>query len=123
MLTVGLDLVEISRMEHSLQNERFWQRVFGPAEQEELRRKASPAESAAACFAAKEAFSKALGTGVRGFSLCEVEVVHNALGAPKFRLSGRAAALAAEQGLEFALSLTHTGGFAAAVVIAQTKNV
>lgn len=122
MLTVGLDLAEVSRLAHSLQNKRFWQRVFGPAEREELRRKANPAESAAACFAAKEAFSKALGTGVRGFSLCEVEVVHDALGAPKLQLSGRAAALARERGLTFALSLTHTGGFAAAVVIAQTKD-
>ena len=115
MLTVGVDLVEISRIERSIRNPRFVDRVFGAQEQKRLHR----AESYAAAFAAKEAFAKALGTGVCGFGLAEVEVLEDALGAPYLHLSGRARKLAEDRGLCFALSLTHTGGMAAAVVIAQ----
>ena len=113
-------MVELPRMERSLENPRFMEKVFGPAEREELAAKSGRrlVESAAAAFAAKEAFSKAVGTGVRGFALSEVEVVHDDLGAPSLRLSGRASALAG--GRSFTLSLTHTDHYAAAVVIAFT---
>ena len=63
------------------------------------------------------AFAKALGTGLRGFALNEVEVLRDALGKPYFALSGRAAARA--EGLVFSLSLTHDGGYAAAFVVAE----
>jgi holo-[acyl-carrier protein] synthase len=75
-------------------------------------------ETIAASYAAKEAFSKAMGTGVRGFSLAEVSVLRDSLGAPYFALSGRAARLAAERGLCFSVSLTHTDELAAAFVVA-----
>ena len=65
------------------------------------------------------AFSKALGTGVRGFSLREVSVLRDKLGAPFLSLSKKAAQLA--QGYEISLSLTHTTHYASAVVI-LTKN-
>lgn len=120
-MTVGIDLVEISRIEKSIQNPRFRTRVFGPSEQKLLN---SPraAERAAANFAAKEAFSKALGTGICGFSLSEVEVLRNEQGAPYLALSGRAKVLAEEQGLSFAVSLTHTGEYAEAVVIGYCRD-
>ena len=82
---------------------------------------AEKAEHLAGAFAAKEAFAKALGTGIRGFSLCEVEVLHDTLGAPYFALSGKAAALAEARALEFTLSITHTGTLAAAMVTAIEK--
>ena len=75
-------------------------------------------DTIAASYAAKEAFSKALGTGVRGFSLTEVSVLRDSLGAPYFAFSGRAARLVAEQGLRFYVSLTHTDELAAAFVVA-----
>lgn len=77
----------------------------------------SPA-TIAASFAAKEAFSKALGTGIRGFALAEVSVLRDSLGAPYFALSGRAARLAEERGLRFSVSLSHTEDLAAAFVVA-----
>lgn len=49
-------------------------------------------ETIAANFAAKEAFAKALGTGVRGFSLNEVSVLRGELGAPYIKLAGNAKA-------------------------------
>ncbi len=122
MQSAGIDLVEIPRMEKSLQSSRFLEKVYGPAEREELARKQGRrfTESAAAAFAAKEAFSKALGTGIKGFALSEVQLLHDGAGAPFLQLSGRAAALACQRGFRFTVSVTHTAAYAAAVVIGYT---
>lgn len=120
MLYTGIDLTEIDRIRRSARNPRFVTRVFSAEEQAYFAGQKDPGPSMAACFAAKEAFSKALGTGVRGFKLSEVSVVHDALGAPRLRLSGMAAQRAEERGItELSLSLTHTGALAAAVVVAM----
>ena len=114
---VGVDLLEIDRMRRLLaRHAATLPRLFGPRELNLLARK-KRAESYAAHFCAKEAFAKALGTGLRGFALNEVEVLRDALGKPYFALSGRAAARA--EGLVFSLSLTHDGGYAAAFVVAE----
>lgn len=116
---VGIDLVEIDRMQTALQSsERFFQKVFGEQERSYYESHGMRTESLAAAFAAKEAFSKALGTGVRDFALREVEVVHDELGCPHYALSGQAKEIADEQGLSFELSLTHTNTTAAAVAVA-----
>lgn len=120
-MRVGLDMVEVSRMADCLDSRHFIERVFGTREREELTARRFAPQSAAAAFAAKEAFAKALGTGIRGFSLCEVELLHDELGAPYLALSGRAKRLAEERGLTFAVSLSHTKELAAAVVVAQEK--
>lgn len=121
MLKNGIDLIEIERIRHSCENPTFINRVFGEKERAQFLAQAHPATHMAGAFAAKEAFAKALGTGIRGFSLCEVEVLHDALGAPYFALSGQAKALADAQNLEFALSITHTDTLAAAFVTAYRK--
>lgn len=123
---VGIDLVEIHRIAKSMENPRFLTRVFGPSERELFcaPRGAGPrgVERAAANFAAKEAFGKALGTGVRGFALAEVETLRDDQGAPYLKLSGRAAEIARQRGLRFAVSLTHTKEYAQAIVIACAAN-
>lgn len=115
---VGIDLVEIARMERCMQNPRFVTRVFGVSERL-LFTGARRFARAAANFAAKEAFAKALGTGIRGFSLSEVEVLRDDLGAPYLQLSGQARAIAERMGFGFSVSLSHERGYAAAVVLAQ----
>ena len=115
MLSVGNDLIEIARVKRSIQNPRFIARVFGVREIEELKEKS--AQSYAAAFAAKESFAKALGTGIRGFSMCEVELLHDEFGAPYLFLSGRARQLAEKRRMSFAVSVTHTDTLAGAVVI------
>ena len=119
MIKNGIDAVEIGRIEHSLESESFKKRVYGSQELKELEHKR--AESYAGAFCAKEAFSKALGTGVRGFSLCEVQVLHDEYGAPYLSLSGNAEKIAREKGLEFSLSITHTDTLAIAFVTAYTE--
>ena len=120
MYNVGMDMTEIARIKKSLENSRFADRVFSKAEQT-LFRGENRYRSLAGNWAAKEAFSKALGTGVRGFSLCEVEVLRDDLGAPYLRLNGNAAEIAAARGLEFSVSITHTDELAAAVCIAYKR--
>jgi holo-[acyl-carrier protein] synthase len=124
MLTTGVDLIEISRVERVLERhgERFLERVFTPAEVIYCR--ARPAELAAR-FAAKEAVAKALGVGVRmmarrGIRWREAEIVGDHRGKPLVRLHGRAAQRAEELGLtQWAVSLSHTKKHAIAFVVAQ----
>lgn len=123
MIQNGIDLVEIDRIAKSLESPAFVKHVFGERELTELRARGGHPEHFAGAFAAKEAFSKALGTGIRGFSLFEVELLHDALGAPYLALSGQAQALADQKGLDFAVSITHTKTCAAATVTAYTKGL
>ncbi len=124
MLTVGVDLIEIARVERILTHygNRFLERVFTPAEI--LYCRARPAELAAR-FAAKEAVAKALGVGVRmiardGINWQDAEIIGDARGKPLVRLYGRAAERADELGLtEWAISLSHTREYAIAFVVAQ----
>lgn len=121
MLFTGIDLTEIERIKKSCQNPRFIARVFSAAEQEYFASKQNPYPSMAAAFAAKEAFSKAIGTGIRDFALTEVSVEHDLLGAPYLTFSGKAAEIVGRKKLSFSLSLTHTDTIAAAFVVAMEK--
>lgn len=123
MIKNGIDLIEIARVKASAESPAFLKRVYGAQELAAFEAHGNRAEHMAGAFAAKEAFSKALGTGIRDFQLSEVEVLHDKLGAPYFLLSGDAKALADAQNLDFALSITHTKTHAAAVVTAFTKGL
>ena len=115
-MRVGIDTVEISRVEKSLGIKGFKERVFSAKEIEMLDKKSGYVQSYAANFAAKEAFSKALGTGIRGIKLSDISILRDELGAPYIVLSGEAANSA--KGLNFTVSLTHTNRDATAIVIA-----
>ncbi len=114
---LGIDLCEISRMEKLLQQESFLVRYFTDREIGYVRSKGKQgAQTLAALYAAKEAFAKAVGTGLN-FSLKEVEVVHSEQGCPSLSLSG---SLLDKYGQEtFFLSLTHEAGIAAAVCVRE----
>lgn len=124
MLTTGVDLIEISRIQRVVERygERFLTRVFTSTEI--LYSRGHVAELAVR-FAAKEAVSKALGIGVRvlahdGIDWHDVEVLNDLRGKPFVRLTGRAAERAAELGLsEWAISLSHSRDHAIAFVVAQ----
>jgi holo-[acyl-carrier protein] synthase len=124
MLTTGVDLIEIARVDRVLTRygDRFLERVFTPTEILHCRGRLP---ELAARFAAKEAVSKALGVGMRmiapdGVHWREVEVIGDRRGKPLVRLYGRAAERADELGLvEWAVSLSHTHEHAVAFVVAQ----
>ncbi|SEK60359.1 holo-[acyl-carrier protein] synthase [Bosea lupini] len=99
ILGIGSDLCDIRRIENSLARfgERFTQRIFTPGEQAKSDRRATRAASYARRFAAKEACSKALGTGIRsGVFWRDMEVVNLPSGRPTMRLTGGAAARLAQ---------------------------
>ena len=77
------------------------------------------AASAAANFAAKEAFLKACGKGLGGFALADIQVLRAESGAPYYALKGAAAAHMAENGLHVSLSLSHEDGLAAAFAVLE----
>jgi len=120
MVGVGVDLVEIERMERAIQRTpRIVQRVFSSGEREYAWSKAKPAVHYAAFFAAREAVFKALGCGFAGLTCRDVEVVHDDSGKPSVLLHGNAAALAEQQGIvDIQISLSHTHHMAVASAVA-----
>jgi NAD(P)H-hydrate epimerase len=123
---VGLDLVEVDRLRKALARyPRLEERLFTPAEIAYCRGRSRPALHFAARFAAKEAVGKLLGTGVLSWQEIEVTAAPGTAatlpgvsGAPRVRLSGRTARLAAERGIEgIGVSLSHVDSLAGACVM------
>jgi holo-[acyl-carrier protein] synthase len=113
---VGIDLIEIDRIERALERHpRLAERIFTEGERAYAGAKARPGRHLAARFAAKEAVVKALGLD-GGFSLRDIEVVAGE--PPSVRLFGRPAERAA--GAEIEISLTHSRDNAAAVAIVRS---
>jgi holo-[acyl-carrier protein] synthase len=122
MVSVGVDIIEIARIQRTLDDfgERFLRRVFTDRERE---RYGSRVSELAARFAAKEATSKALGTGIRGIRWQEMEIITNRRGKPILVLHGGAAARAELLGLiAFDVSLTHSRTEAMAFVVALQRD-
>src|SRR6187200_1787258 len=111
MTGIGLDLLEIGRLERALQRRpRLARRLFTDAERARVAELGGHARHLAVRFCAKEAVAKAL-------ALHDGEVLGGGDGPPEVRLSGRAAERAAELGVEVEVSLTHSKGMAAAVAL------
>jgi holo-[acyl-carrier protein] synthase len=119
----GLDLVSIARFKkfNERHGTRGHLRLFTPGELDYCRLQLDPTPSLAARFAAKEAFFKALGTGMGpGGGWHDVEVVRLASGRPTLVLSGRAASVAEELHVQrIHVSLTHTDETAGAFVVLE----
>ena len=123
---IGVDMVEIARMEKVLaRRPNFARRVFSEEERTYCDRTARPAQHYAARFAAREAVLKALGTGFsRGIGFADVSVTRNEAGQPQALLTGRAREVAEEQGVrEVALSISYTHDVAVANAVAVTDDV
>lgn len=120
---IGFDLVAVSRFAQFLQRrgDRGYRRLFTAAESDYCLGHADPTAFFAARFAAKEAFYKALGTGMGpAGGWHDVEVVRLASGRPLLMLHGRAAALAHDMQVRtIHLSLSHTQGTAGAFVVLE----
>ena len=121
---IGVDIIEIARVERALKRTpRMAQRLFTDEERAYCERTARPAQHYAGRFAAREAVLKALGTGFsQGIGLKDVSVTRDESGRPQVLLAGRAAEVAAEQGvLEIALALSFTRDMAVANAVAVTE--
>ncbi len=110
----GIDIIEISRIEDAIKkNDGFLKRVFSDAEIEYYNKKSNGFESLAGFFAAKEAYAKFLGTGIRGFNLSDVSVSHDESGNPSIFFKGERQPVS--------LSISHNTTTAVAVVTGEEK--
>jgi holo-[acyl-carrier protein] synthase len=121
ILKTGIDIIEIARIQAALDRhgERFLKRLYTELEMVECRGRA---DALALRFAAKEAASKALGTGIGPISWQDVETLHKWSGEPYLVLHGAAKKIAEKLGLAvWAVSLSHSHENAIAVVVASSK--
>lgn len=120
---IGIDSTKVERIAKSMEKETFVKKVFGKQEQEFLstRKGSLKAESAAANFAVKEAFLKAVGTGLGGFALHEIETLRQSSGQPYLVFSGTTQDYILEKNLIVHVSITHEDGVATAFVIIEKQ--
>lgn len=121
---VGVDMVRIERIARAWERwgTRFEDRIFTCGETETCRSRKNPAACLALRFAAKEAFSKAVGIGLRGADLLwrDIEVSHDERGKPFLVLHGTALNVARRIGMKAGhVSLSDEGGLAQAFVIVE----
>jgi holo-[acyl-carrier protein] synthase len=121
MLSVGVDMIEIARIERAMarHGDRFYARFFTAQEREFCNDQAS---RLAGRFAVKEAVGKALGTGIGDVNWTDIEVVCDGRGKPELVLHNQAGALAAELGLHhWSISLSHTETHAIGFAVGMGK--
>ena len=113
---IGTDILEISRIRDAInRTSSFKKKVYTEKEIEYIEKKKEPYASYAGRFAAKEAVSKALGTGVRGFSLNDVEILNDELGKPTVTLYNNL--LNHVEDLKIQISISHSREYAVSTVI------
>jgi len=121
---IGTDIVALARIKamHARFGDRLARRILAPEEWAGYQATANPATLLAKRFAAKEAFAKAAGTGIRGpVSFSAISVIHDPLGRPGLAFAPELAAWLAQQGLGRAhLSLSDERDHALAFVILET---
>ena len=120
---IGVDLVRINRIEDAIRRwgKRFVRRVFTPDEAQLCYKRPSPFVAFALRFAAKEAFSKALGLGMRkGLKWSEIEVLNQLNGKPFLKLYGTSLKICREKGVHgLHLSLADEGEYCVAMVVLE----
>jgi holo-[acyl-carrier protein] synthase len=121
ILGIGIDISEIKKIEESIRSEAFQRKVFTPAELKSVEEFKNKAGHLAGKFAAKEAFMKALGAGIRQeVWFTQIEVLNDGSGKPFVNVIGEARArLDAGGARQVHISISHSGGMAVAVVILE----
>ncbi len=121
ILGLGTDIAEVARIAKSIEDIRFKERIFSAGEIAYCESRAGKNESFAARFAAKEAFFKAIGTGLReGMAFKEVEIINDELGKPSIHLAGTTAELLTKKNIKsIHVSLSHSKETAIATVIIE----
>lgn len=118
---IGIDICEIDHIQKNLDSPKFIERFFNINEIKDFSSEDLRNQHYAARFAAKEAFAKALGTGVKGFELKDVYVVNDEQGKPFIKLENNALDIMKSKCTDFKinLSLSHEKNFAAAFVVIE----
>ena len=124
VIGIGVDIVEIKRIKEAVdRNDNFIEKLFSKEEIEYFQSRNMRPEYIAGRFAAKEAVSKALGTGFRGFGMKDIVIDRTTLGKPIVVLRGKAKLLAQKSGnCSFHLSISHSQDNAIAYVIMEKNS-
>lgn len=123
ILDIGVDIVEIDRIKDAInKNKRFIYKLFTDDEVAYFESKDFKVETIAGNFAAKEAISKSVGTGVRDFSFKDIEILRNSLGKPIVKTYNNLNKICIDYNvLEIKVSISHSEKYAVANAIAITK--
>lgn len=122
IIGIGTDIVEVQRIKGAVEKGSFLKRYFTKKEQEMFKQCHDNPEKIAGNFAAKEALSKAYGTGLRGFSLCDIEVLRNEDGKPYIEVYGVAKEIKENLKIQkIHVSLSNTKEYATAFVICEKQ--
>lgn len=116
---IGIDITEIKKIAKTVESQAFQQKVFTPAELAACSGIKNRLECLAGKFAAKEAFMKALGAGIRQeVWFTQIQVLNDESGKPVIHVNGEARKrLEESQAQQIHVSISHSGGLAVAVVI------
>lgn len=116
---IGNDIIEIERIEKAISKEGFKNKVYTQRELENIEKKGNRTETYAGIFSAKEAISKAIGTGVRGFSLTDLEILNDDLGKPYVVVSEKLDKIlkTKKEDYQIEISISHSKKYATAMAI------
>ena len=116
---IGNDIIEIERIEKAISKEGFKNKIYTQRELENIEKRGNRTETYAGIFSAKEAISKAIGTGVREFSLTDLEILNDDLGKPYVVVSEKLDKIlkAKKEDYQIEISISHSKKYATAVAI------
>ena len=116
---IGNDIIEIERIEKAISKEGFKNKVYTERELENIEKRGNRMETYAGIFSAKEAISKAIGTGVREFSLTDLEILNNDLGKPYVVVSEKLDKILKnkKESYQIEISISHSKKYATAMAI------
>ena len=120
---IGTDIAEVRRFEKWVKNPQMLERFFNEKELSSAKSDATKCQHYAVRFAAKEAFSKALGTGITGFGLKEIYITNDSEGKPLLNIEGSALSIMKERlgDCNAFVTLSHEKEYAVAFVILEKK--
>ena len=116
---IGNDIIEIERIEKAISKESFKNKVYTQRELENIEKRGDRVETYAGIFSAKEAISKAIGTGVREFSLTDLEILNDDLGKPYVAVSEKLDKIIKDkkEDYQIEISISHSKKYAIAMAI------
>ena len=116
---IGNDIIEIERIEKAISKESFKNKIYSQRELENIEKRGNRTETYAGIFSAKEAISKAIGTGVREFSLTDLEILNDDLGKPYVVVSEKLDKILRnkKEDYQIEISISHSKKYATAIAI------
>ncbi|HCE31910.1 holo-ACP synthase [Fusobacterium sp.] len=116
---IGNDIIEIERIEKAISKESFKNKIYTQRELKNIQKRGNRTETYAGIFSAKEAISKAIGTGVREFSLTDLEILNDDLGKPYVVVSEKLDKIlkTKKEDYQIEISISHSRKYATAMAI------